>query len=298
MYLITKWFGTFLFDEKGNLKKKKLPSKKLSEIKKRLDLIDKGEVLEEEKNILKKRDNVFVSEKRLQNMGIYEPHNAFFKRITLEPEDFDFSQNLLQKAILDSTKEKVEEQLHAEDLQVVQMMDALDDLLHISNLLSERLDSWSNVSGDTNKMKPVEKTFSVVNQEKEQLEDQIKEDMKVLAPNISDLAGALVAGRLLSQAGSLKKLASMPASTIQVLGAEKALFRFKKKGGKPPKHGVIFQTSYINQAHKQVRGKIARVLANKIAIAAKADAFTGRNISEELKEELENRVKEIKRKNQ
>jgi len=67
----------------------------------------------------------------------------------------------------------------------------------------------------------------------------------------------------------MERLATMPASTVQLLGAEKALFRFKKEGGKPPKHGVIFQHPLINKASRKNRGKIARILAAKIAIAAK-----------------------------
>ena len=86
----------------------------------------------------------------------------------------------------------------------------------------------------------------------------------------------------------------MPASTIQILGAEKALFRYKKEGGKPPKHGVIFQHSYINKAHRAIRGKIARIFASKIAIAAKADFFTKRDISKELKKDMNKRIKDIK----
>jgi nucleolar protein 56 len=86
----------------------------------------------------------------------------------------------------------------------------------------------------------------------------------------------------------------MPASTIQILGAEKALFRFKKEGGKPPKHGVIFQHSYIKKSQKEIRGKIARIFASKISIAAKADVFTKRYIYKDLKNEVEERIREIK----
>jgi len=85
----------------------------------------------------------------------------------------------------------------------------------------------------------------------------------------------------------------MPASTIQVLGAEKALFRSLKTGTRPPKHGIIFQHTYLHQAKRWQRGKIARALAGKLAIAARTDAFGGKYIGERLKEDLEKRVTEI-----
>ena len=118
--------------------------------------------------------------------------------------------------------------------------------------------------------------------------------MEKIAPNTTKLAGPLIGARLISIAGGMERLAIMPASTIQILGAEKAFFRYKKEGGKPPKHGVIFQQSLINKSPYKIRGKIARVLATKISIAIKADVFTKRDISVELLENLEKRVKEIR----
>jgi nucleolar protein 56 len=119
--------------------------------------------------------------------------------------------------------------------------------------------------------------------------------MSEVAPNITALVGPLLGARLLSLAGGLEKMAMLPASTIQVLGAEKALFRALRTGGKPPKHGVIFQYPEIHRSPKWQRGKIARALAAKLAIAAKIDAFTGRFLGDKLKEELEARIQEIKK---
>ncbi len=127
------------------------------------------------------------------------------------------------------------------------------------------------------------------------LADYIEAVMKEVAPNITALVGPLLGARLISLAGGLERLARLPASTIQVLGAEKALFRALRTGGKPPKHGVIFQFPYIHRSPKWQRGKIARALAAKLAIAAKVDAFTGRFIGDKLREELMKRIEEIKR---
>ena len=84
-----------------------------------------------------------------------------------------------------------------------------------------------------------------------------------------------------------------PASTIQVLGAEKALFRSLKTGARPPKHGLIFQHTLLHDAKRWQRGKIARVIAGKLAIAARADAFGGNYIGDKLKADINKRLKEI-----
>ncbi len=115
-----------------------------------------------------------------------------------------------------------------------------------------------------------------------------------LAPNMTHVAGADIAAQLIAHIGSLNRLAFLPASTIQVLGAEKALFKhLRNKKIAPPKHGILFQHPKISSNPKKVRGKIARTLANKIAIAAKADAFTRNFIGDKLKDEFNKRCEEI-----
>jgi len=123
----------------------------------------------------------------------------------------------------------------------------------------------------------------------------IEEVMREVAPNVTALVGPLLGARLISLAGGLDELAKLPASTIQVLGAEKALFRALRTGGKPPKHGIIFQYPEIHRAPRWQRGKIARALAGKLAIAARVDAFTGEYIGDQLKEALRKRIEEIKK---
>ncbi|WP_461867189.1 C/D box methylation guide ribonucleoprotein complex aNOP56 subunit [Thermococcus sp.] len=131
---------------------------------------------------------------------------------------------------------------------------------------------------------------------REKIEDYLEEAMDDVAPNLKALVGAKLAARLISLAGGLRELAMMPSSTIQVLGAEKALFRHLRSGAKPPKHGVIYQYPAINRSPWWQRGKIARALAGKLAIAARVDYFSGEYIAEELKQEVEARIKEIKEK--
>ncbi len=131
---------------------------------------------------------------------------------------------------------------------------------------------------------------------RDDLETYIDNTMKTVTPNIHSLVGAPLGARLIALAGGLENLAKRPASTIQVLGAEKALFRALKTGAKPPKHGVIFQHQDIHSAERWQRGKIARALAGKLAIAARLDAFSGARRGEALRAEFERRVAEIQEK--
>ena len=128
------------------------------------------------------------------------------------------------------------------------------------------------------------------------MENYLDKTMEEVAPNIRALVGSLLGARLIAIAGSLRNLAMRPASTIQVLGAEKALFRSLKTGARPPKHGLIFQAALLHDAKRWQRGKIARALAGKLSIAARADAFGGNFIGDRLNRDLEKRITEIKEK--
>jgi len=131
---------------------------------------------------------------------------------------------------------------------------------------------------------------------RQSLQDYADSTVEEVAPNVQALTGSMLAARLVALAGGLTSLAKMPASTIQVLGAEKALFRALKTGARPPKHGIIYQDTIIHDAKKWQRGKISRALAGKIAIAARTDAFSGRYIGDSLKANLDKRVDEIRKK--
>ena len=127
------------------------------------------------------------------------------------------------------------------------------------------------------------------------IEDHVDVQMKEEAPNISAVLGTAVGARILARAGSLNKLAGMPASTIQVLGAEKALFRSLKTGSNPPKHGIIFQHAIVHAAPRWQRGKIARAVAAKAAIAARVDVHKA-GLNQTLLDKLNIRIKEIEEK--
>lgn len=124
-------------------------------------------------------------------------------------------------------------------------------------------------------------------EEQRKLNEFVAKQIKELAPNFAELGTPLIAAQLLGKAGSLKRLAEMPGSTIQVLGAEEALFSHIKSHTKPPKHGFIFNHPFIKTLPKHARGKMARTLAGKLAICVRADVFGKTRIVDEYKPKLE-----------
>jgi len=129
---------------------------------------------------------------------------------------------------------------------------------------------------------------------KEHLEKYIDSLMKEISPNVRELAGPLLGARLILLTGGLDKLARRPSSVIQLIGSEKALFRYLKGKGKSPKFGVIYQSPYIQNANMDKKGKAARFLASKLSIAAKIDYYSKEDRSVELKKQLEQEMKRLK----
>ncbi|KAI4244890.1 MAG: hypothetical protein L6R40_002796 [Gallowayella cf. fulva] len=117
--------------------------------------------------------------------------------------------------------------------------------------------------------------------------------MGIVAPNLAALIGEIVGARLISHAGSLTSLSKYPASTVQILGAEKALFRALKTKGNTPKYGLIYHSSFIGRAGQKNKGRISRFLANKCSIASRIDNFSEAPTSrfgDALKKQVEERL--------
>lgn len=129
---------------------------------------------------------------------------------------------------------------------------------------------------------------------RKELSAYLQNKMALVAPNLATLIGDTVGARLISHAGSLTNLAKAPASTVQILGAEKALFRALKTKGNTPKYGLIFHSSFIGRAGAKNKGRISRYLANKCSIASRIDAFSDESTTifgSKLKEQVEDRLK-------
>jgi len=129
---------------------------------------------------------------------------------------------------------------------------------------------------------------------KKSITDYVDQKMNEIAPNLSDLVGSSLGAKLIAHIGGIEKLALLPSSTIQIMGAEKALFRHKKTGERPPKHGLIYQHPEIRGARWWLKGKIARALAAKITLAVRKDVYSGK-FDPALKGEFEKKVERIKK---
>lgn len=219
----------------------------------------------------------------------------------------------------------------ARDRLLIQASCALEDMIKIINLLLERLHEWYSLHYPELKLSQKEmldriikygrrenypdfkestgtaltdsdekiiteyaNTINNVIEQKKGLENYVKATAKEVMPNFASLTDPLLAVKILSAAGSLEKLARMPASTIQLIGAEKALFRHLKKQGKSPKFGLLFMDSHIQNAADDKKGKAARLLASKLMLAARIDFYSARDDSEKLKKELEDDIKAMK----
>lgn len=214
------------------------------------------------------------------------------------------------------------------DKLVVQSVRSLDDLNRAINVFSERLYEWfslhypemknanvvelvskhgrrENISGfqksvgvdltdeDEKALREFAYTIQNLNREKTELEKYISAAMADVAGNFSSLIDPLLAARLMALAGSLEKLARMPASTIQLLGAEKALFRHLHEKGKSPKYGILYNSEMIQRAPAAAKGKVARALSSKLMLAARIDYYSGRDDREKLKRELEEEIRKV-----
>jgi len=223
--------------------------------------------------------------------------------------------------------------LERRDKLIIQTVSALNDLDKILNFMSERLREWYGLHYPELDIKDHEKFASKIAEfgarqnfkefSKSMGMELKKDDVEVLqsyakgleelyrikgeitkylekivpeeVPNINALLGSILAARLLTLAGSLERLAKMPSSTVQLLGAEKSLFKYLKgrEVKRPPKFGLIFLHPDISNSKKEFQGKIARLLSSKIALAARADFYTKKDMSQELLEDYKEKLKKI-----
>ncbi len=130
-------------------------------------------------------------------------------------------------------------------------------------------------------------------EERKFLLSYIEKSMKELCPNLLAVAGPVIGAKLLAKAGSLQKLAVVPSSTVQIYGAEKALFQAMRSGSPGPKYGIIFQHPLVKGVRFAQKGRVARSLAGKLSIAARTDFFKGGDIAKTIIEKLEKRAAAI-----
>lgn len=133
--------------------------------------------------------------------------------------------------------------------------------------------------------------------ERKKLDSYVRSLAKEVAPNMACLVDELLAARIISIGGSLENLSKMPAGTLQLLGAEKALFRhLKNRNAKPPKFGVLYECSYVRNAPAEKKGKVARIVASQLSKAAKIDFYSKRDDGKKMKEEMEKEIEDVMKK--
>jgi len=210
----------------------------------------------------------------------------------------------LRELCFAAAEKEIREQYAGKDTELLQMVRTLDGMDDVINLLSERVAEWHQVRYPTFSRKyhrmPAHVLVKSISQKQKgalgkvalqveqlaaartELAKEVSARAKQVMPNSSALIGGLVAARLMSHAGGLLPLSRLPASAIQVLGARTALFAHLRIQSPSPKHGIIFQHRRVHNAPKERRGKIARALAGKLAIAARLDYFRGVPVPEFL----------------
>lgn len=227
------------------------------------------------------------------------------------------------------TKRDLKSVLGKPDYRIIQTISALDELEESTNLFSERLREWYSLyypelsrqirnhesfakvsiqetrkdsigadlpETDLKQIQEFARFVAASYKASEKLSDYLDSLMKSHFPNLQTVAGSAVGAKLIAKVGNAERLSKLPSSTIQVLGAEKALFRHLKEGTKPPKYGIILNHSLLKNAPKRVSGKIARSIAAKISIAIKRDVYGGAYMGKILRTELEKKIKRILKK--
>jgi nucleolar protein 56 len=334
MRLVTTWFGTFLLDDEDRIVQQSLFPKDAAEIAARLRAMDEGNILPEEEDLAGDAD-VLVREKRLELLGDFVPFEEPFiapgqfgydqvllglAMVSLGKEKVKAAgtpdEQILQaiRAIDDLTKtiNLMSERLHewhginfpelerlASDSRYAEIIAEHGDRETI--LKSGEVELEGSIGSDISPedaaaLKGLASTLVSTVKAKEGMEKYVQARMLVVARNTAQLAGPLIGARLISLAGGLERLSRLPSSTVQLLGAEKAMFKHIRDKAKPPKHGVIFQHPHVHRAPYWQRGKIARTMASKISIAAKVDQHGDRFIGEDLQKQLDARIQEIQRK--
>ncbi|MFH1053922.1 MAG: NOP5/NOP56 family protein [Candidatus Woesearchaeota archaeon] len=150
---------------------------------------------------------------------------------------------------------------------------------------------------DLNEINQICKEIQNIEKLKGEQEKYLEKIMRNIMPNTTEIATPLIGAELIELAGSMRNLMEMPSSTVQLLGAEKSLFRhIRNKKNLAPKYGIIFNHPLLQNADMDNKGKIARLLAGKINIAVKVDFFKGKSVGDRLKKEINEKIKEIEKK--
>ena len=331
MYILTKWFGAFLIDDSGEVADRRLFPKEPDAVAKRLALVKEGEILNEERDLAKTVSGVEVTERRLFDLGVIteqrppelKPEDFGFDTSILRTAMLGMAKAEVGKAhgpdayiiqavaayedLTRHMNESVERLKEWHGIYFPELPALVSDERYLEAIceggtreeLADRLGVSPDSSGaecaemDLYAPKALAMYATSASHARGILETYIRQRMTEIAPNISTVAGELLGAKLIALSGGLQRMSRLPSSTVQVLGAEKAFFRHIKEGAKPPKHGILFQHPLVHRSPYWLRGKVARLLANKLVLAARADFYTHRYIGKELIESIKAGVSRI-----
>ncbi|AAG19551.1 MULTISPECIES: NOP5/NOP56 family protein [Halobacterium] len=229
-------------------------------------------------------------------------------------DDADEYYDRLRDATRAATRAAVRERERADDQQLVHAVRTIGDLSDAANEVAERAVEWArtlfdgvddgiagarDVAGRSANSPTEERAIALCERatdladERDRAQGFVETHAPTVAPNLSMLAGPVLAARLIALAGGLDDLAKLPSGTVQVLGAEDALFAHLRGHAPSPKHGVIYTHEYVRGTHPDQRGSAARALAGKLTIAARVDHYSG-DRRPDLEAELDARMERIR----
>jgi len=317
-YIYSNCIGAFLFSESGEVADKVLFSDVIAANKK----LENNEWTDEEKKLVGNDKLLFLGFKkeRLENVTFTND----LKKLEIAEKKLQQYENKIIETMLKIAKRKVKESVEDDEL-IIQAAGAIQALDKSVSMLVKRLREWhglqnpelaANISDNARFVKEVledkqksemgaelkgedttgiielAKTIVQLLQLREKNEKYLESKMKDVCPNLLTVAGASIGAKLLAAAGSLKRMAVLPASTVQLLGAERSMFKFlRKKSKKMPRFGILHEHKLIASADEKKKGKMARLLADKISIAARVDYFKGKPVGEQLLKEIEAKSK-------
>ncbi len=318
-FVYTSCIGTFLFSESYEIAEKILFPDVVAANRK----LEQNEWTDEEKKLISSAGGkiLFLGFKKEKISGVVFTNDL--KKLEAASRQLKPHEGKIFAAIIRIAKSKVKDSVQDDEL-IIQAVSSMQELDKSASMLSKRLREWhglrnpelasvitdnarfvKEVLEDSGKSEMGAELSAEDQAEIKELAEEVvkllllraktekylEKRMKEVCPNILAVAGAAIGAKLLMSAGSLRRLAMLPASTVQLLGAESAMFKFlRKKSKKMPRFGILHEHKLIASSPEKEKGKAARLLADKITIAARVDYFKGKFIGDKLLKEIERKA--------
>ncbi|MBS3133151.1 NOP58 family protein [Candidatus Woesearchaeota archaeon] len=317
-FVYSNCIGTFLFSDNNEVVDKLLFSDVIDVNEK----LEKNEWTDEEKKLIGNDKALFLGFKKEKLANVAFTNDL--KKLEAAEKKLQQYEDKVSEAMLKIAKKKIKESVEDDEL-IIQAAGSVQELDKSVSMLSKRLREWHGLQNpelaanigdnarfvkevlegndksgmgaelkaeDRAEIRELAKTIVQLLQLRAKNEKYLENRMKTVCPNLLAVAGASIGAKLLASAGSLKRLAVLPASTVQLLGAERSMFNFlRKKSKKMPRFGILHEHKLIASAIEKEKGKMARLLADKISIAARVDYFKGKFIGDKLLKQIEDRSK-------